>query len=167
MDTLRIKYAVSMEDFLDAQRADRALRQGRHSATIITIGCVVLATLGVVYVVLHPAETAGYILIVCAVFLPLMRGPALLQEVRRQYRLDKNLQYEVTMEIDGDGIVSSNLVDSGRTLWQGFHRALEANSVFTLYPSDKIVVIIPKRAFTPEQLTEFRELLARKIPQKK
>jgi hypothetical protein len=47
--------------------------------------------------------------------------------------------------------------------WATYISWAEDESVFVLFPQPRLYVPIPKRAFTDEQLTEFREILQRKM----
>jgi hypothetical protein len=63
------------------------------------------------------------------------------------------------VEISPEGLhVRTSLVDS-KMAWDLFRDWSESKDVFTLYHGQNIVVPIPKRAMTPEQQSEFRELL--------
>jgi hypothetical protein len=48
--------------------------------------------------------------------------------------------------------------------WKNFIRVHEAKSQFLFYSSPFFFNIVPKRAFTPEQLTAFRALIAHYVP---
>jgi len=51
--------------------------------------------------------------------------------------------------------------------WQAFIRCVEGKNQFLLYSSPACFHIIPKRAFTSDQLAEFRELLAQNIQERR
>jgi hypothetical protein len=64
-----------------------------------------------------------------------------------------------TVEISSEGLhVRSSLVDS-KMVWDLFRDWTESKDVFTLYHGQDIVVPSPKRAMTPDQQSEVRELL--------
>jgi hypothetical protein len=69
-------------------------------------------------------------------------------------------------EIDETGIKTFRKGARMEIEWSAFHSRMETATGFALF-YESIFFPFPKRAFTPEQLTEFRELIARKIPQKK
>jgi len=48
--------------------------------------------------------------------------------------------------------------------WDNFVRFLESDDIFVLFHSDLIFNILPKRAFTTDEVDRFRELILRKIP---
>jgi len=52
---------------------------------------------------------------------------------------------------------------SSRLQWSGFVNWVEEKQVFALFTSPKAFIVLPKRAFTPEQVAEFRELLRQNI----
>ena len=47
--------------------------------------------------------------------------------------------------------------------WNHYNKWIEDESVFVLFTSAIIFVLIPKRAFDPKQLVLFREMLHAKI----
>jgi hypothetical protein len=73
----------------------------------------------------------------------------------------------VTLAITEEGISSHTPTADTRRKWADYNGWRESQNVFAVMHSGTQFSSIPKRAFTPEQLAEFRELLARKIPQKK
>lgn len=48
--------------------------------------------------------------------------------------------------------------------WNNFIRYLEGKNHFLLYTSRALFTVVPKRAFGPQQLSEFRTILAQNIP---
>ena len=69
-----------------------------------------------------------------------------------------------TVLIDETGIHWRWNWSSSDLEWKNYIRCLEAKNQFLLYPSPAHFNIVPKRAFTPEQMAEFRTLIAQNIP---
>jgi hypothetical protein len=67
------------------------------------------------------------------------------------------------MEASNSGLhVRSEHYDA-RLNWSTYIGWAEGESVFVLFPQPRIYVPIPKRAFSTEQLGQFREILRRNI----
>jgi hypothetical protein len=82
---------------------------------------------------------------------------------RSQLRGSPSAKSAVTMDISESGVhMRSQYVDSNMA-WPTFVRCVEEERVFALFMSPKSAIPIPKRAFAPNQLEEFRELIRRKL----
>jgi hypothetical protein len=80
---------------------------------------------------------------------------------------EAQLRREVTVEFSDDGIRSENSAGNSETKWIAFIGYAESDSVFLIYLTKKLFFIIPKSAFSSDDLKEFRELLQQKLPLKK
>ncbi len=69
----------------------------------------------------------------------------------------------MTMEASDTGLTVHTAHADSKASWSAYVAWAETKSVFVILPQPRIYVPIPKRAFTPEQLVEFRELLGRHI----
>ena len=69
-------------------------------------------------------------------------------------------------EIDEWGVKTFREGAQMQVEWKAFTVSIETSNTFALF-YESIFFPLPKRAFTPEQLAEFRDLLARKLPPKK
>jgi YcxB-like protein len=88
-------------------------------------------------------------------------GPKL--QARVQFRRMPSAQIPMTVIATDSGMqIRSSHYDS-QVSWSTYIGWAEDVSVFVLFPQPRIYVPIPKRAFTSEQLDEFRELLRRNI----
>ena len=72
----------------------------------------------------------------------------------------------VEMNETGVEIIRTSGDADVRYRWQAFVKQLESESLYLLFPTEMSFVIIPKRALTPDQQTELRDLLAAHIPSK-
>ena len=64
---------------------------------------------------------------------------------------------------DADGLHVAWTGGSANMNWSNLVRYIEAKNQFLLYTSPACFNIIPKRALTPEQLSDFRSLLQERI----
>jgi hypothetical protein len=82
---------------------------------------------------------------------------------KRSYRKDKGLHEEISMEISESGIRATGQNFEGTFGWAVYIRFLESESILLLYPSPNMFHIFPKRAFSPDQLELFLELIRGKL----
>lgn len=87
--------------------------------------------------------------------------------VNRQVKGSPIAQSPITLNISEDAIEVHNAHVDSRAAWSAYIGWGERKSVFIVLPQPKMYVTIPKRAFTEEQITAFRELLRSKIVPKK
>jgi hypothetical protein len=82
---------------------------------------------------------------------------------RRQFRGSPSAQSPMTIEATDAGLALNSPYADSKLSWSAFVAWAEGEFVFVILPQPRIYVPIPKRAFTSEQLNEFRELLGRNI----
>jgi hypothetical protein len=82
---------------------------------------------------------------------------------RQQYRSTPTAQTPITIETSETGLYIQSAHADSRVAWSAYAAWGENNTVFVILPQSRIYVPIPKRAFSAEQLVEFRELLGRNI----
>jgi hypothetical protein len=82
---------------------------------------------------------------------------------RRQFRSAPSAQAPITMTVSDEGVAFRSQYTDSKVAWSLFVRWLDGKSVFALLQSNVVFNVIPKRAFSPDQLAEFREILRRKI----
>jgi hypothetical protein len=70
---------------------------------------------------------------------------------------------EKTLLADNDGIKATTATTSSSVNWSVFKKWIENSNYIFLHYNNLRFAIIPKRAFTNEQLTEFKTLLSEKI----
>lgn len=87
--------------------------------------------------------------------------------VYRQIKGSPTAQSPTTVNISDEGLEVQNPHANSRALWSAYIDWGERKSVFIVLPQPRMYVTIPKRAFTEEQITAFRELLRSKIVPKK
>ena len=84
--------------------------------------------------------------------------------VRRQFLKQPAAHGPRTVTLDEHGIRSRWAGGSSDVEWKNYIRTVEGKDIVLLYFSPAYFNMIPKRAFTPEQWNELRELLKAKIP---
>lgn len=82
---------------------------------------------------------------------------------RSQFRGSRAAKAPITLDITDTGLqFRSQHVDS-KVDWTAYVKWLEQKTIFALFSNPKIFVVIPKRAFTVDQVSEFRELLRQHV----
>jgi hypothetical protein len=82
---------------------------------------------------------------------------------KRQFQGNPAAQLPTTLTTSDEGLHFASSHSSGNASWKMYVRFEETKDNFVLFSSPVVFHPIPKRAFTPEQLTEFRTLLQRHI----
>jgi hypothetical protein len=107
-----------------------------------------------------PPNSFAIFLTVCFVFLPIA-------SLRRLSILVKSnpglFVSEVSLNADSNGIKVNSAVASSSLNWSAFKKWTENSKYIFVLLGDFQALTIPKRAFTNEQLTEFKTLLSDKI----
>ena len=85
------------------------------------------------------------------------------QAVRKAYRKNPSLQQQLTAQIDNDGVDVTSEVSQSKRLWTGFTGYCETKNVWLLYQTTLSFLVIPKAAFSSEQLDAFRTLVRAKL----
>lgn len=163
---MTVSYQGTLEDFVEAARAFSGQRwYGRWaSPSLYVIGTLtIVGTLYYAWEYGGEAYPLGLILGVTLLALP----AAMRAGVVSTFKQRTSFQRPVTLGICDEAVEVTTAESTGKLEWSAFHKTVEAKNVFLLFLDPLYYIVVPKRAFTPEQLAEFRELLARKIPQKK
>lgn len=72
----------------------------------------------------------------------------------------------MTVEASDEGLVVQTAHGNSKVSWSAYVAWAEGKSVFVILPQPRIYIPIPKRAFSNEQLDQFREILRRNIGRK-
>jgi hypothetical protein len=72
-------------------------------------------------------------------------------------------QGTVNLQISESSLHLETPKSDATLLFTALVRYVEGKTTFSLYTTPRIFITVPKRAFTPEQLAEFRQLLEQKI----
>ncbi len=170
---MHITYQFSQRDFLDAVSTGRKynamLRWFRYIAFLFFIFTVITFALTVWGIVLRRTPIVFSDVVVQLAFIVMWVGilwglPR--YEAGKQFRQQPAVQGERQLNIGPEGLVTVTPVSRSETSWKTFIRWGESKTVFLLFTSPACFSIIPKRAFTPEQLIEFRAMLQQHIGNK-
>ena len=67
------------------------------------------------------------------------------------------------MFVDAEGLKTEGELERRETRWPAFTKYRETENLFILYEGARLLRVFPKRAFSSQELDEFRALLASKI----
>lgn len=81
----------------------------------------------------------------------------------RSFRNDRRFLHDFTSDISDEGFHIQTFSEDSQTKWAAFVRVLESDKIFMLFHSEWIFIIIPKRAFGPAEVDQFRELVRRNV----
>jgi YcxB-like protein len=101
----------------------------------------------------------GAYLILCRTII----GPRRLKKEFAQY---PDHGSDRTMEFHDQGILFQTSLSRGEIDWARFTRFVETDQLFVLLAPPRMLYTIPKRVFSLEELSQFRQLLQRKLPGK-
>lgn len=102
----------------------------------------------------------------CLAYLAFYFGFRLPQRLKKIFRQQKSLHSPYSIEVNDDLIFVKAETGESRLPWNHFIKWKENKPLITLYQSDILLHIIPKRCFaSPDELGQFRELLIKKIGQ--
>jgi len=82
---------------------------------------------------------------------------------RWEFRRMPSAQIPVTVAVTDSGLRTQSQFGDSQVAWSAYMGWGEEKSVFIILPHPRIYVPIPKRAFTAEQVNEFREILKKNI----
>lgn len=155
-----VRYLLTESEFVAAQRALISHRMRRRmlwlvvAATLVAAGLYVLDHLfsALLFVVVFP-------LLVAAMWLLLLPLAG-----RRLYRRIPSEQREQRVEYSADGLMFESAMAHATVRWSAYSHYLETDRLFLLHQPTRVVVPLPKRAFPPDELARFRELLVAHVP---
>ena len=160
---MEVTYKLTQEDFVDSFIAHR---HRRWSFRILVSITSIFFGGSLFLIVLRPtAETVSNVapmLAVAAVWgVLLWVSPR--KGGRSQFTKQPSAQGLITLIWDTSGVHWRWDGGTANIEYKNFIRFLESKHHFLLYSSPACFNIVPKRAFTPEQLSEFRSLLGEHI----
>ena len=164
---MEVTYQLTVDDYHRAIKAYRTRTAFLRWMFRAGVGVMVLAfSAGILLFVLEPHGNAIKnllpLLVVCALWsFSLWAAPHL--SARRQFRGSPSANNPVTLEASDAGLHFRTAHSDSRGDWTAYVRWLEEERVFAVFPNSRIFIAIPKRAFTADQVSEFRELLREKI----
>jgi hypothetical protein len=164
---MEVTYELTQRDVFDsliAHRSGSAFRKWTFRLSLslaLIVGGTSLLELAVRP---HGANLANFALTLAlaaiwAVFL--WAGPW--WRARNLYLKQPSAQGPITVLADAGGLHWRWNGGSSDLEWKHYIRHLESKRQFLLYSSPVLFIIVPKRALTPEQVSEFRTLLAQNL----
>jgi hypothetical protein len=100
----------------------------------------------------------------CLAYLAFLFAFLVPRRARKTFRQQKTLQLPYSYELTDELIIATAEYGGTKLTWDYFQKWKEGKTIFTVYQSDRIMQMIPKRVFTsPEEMAQFRELLTKKI----
>jgi YcxB-like protein len=169
---MKISYRITREDFIDAQKLHRSkghsavVRAIRLGAKLVAVAIFLILLAWVVISGdrgLWPSLAPLFILGIIWAFAMWVWAPFYW---RRCYAKDRRLQHDFTADISEDGIHLESLDFDAKLKWALYLRFLESDRVFLLYQTNRMFNLLPKAAFGPGEIEEFRQLAHRKLPDK-
>jgi hypothetical protein len=167
---VQVTFQLTAEDYRQGLLAWRNLRTWRRwsiRASAIFLGLILLISIAQLFVASASFVSAlpGLVFSVGALIL-IWATPSL--SARRQFRNTPSAHDPMSIEASDAGLEIHSVHADSKVAWSTYMAWGEGKAVFVILPQPRIYVPIPKRAFTVEQLNEFRELLRRNIkPQPK
>ena len=161
---MKIRYRYRIEDFEDicvtAERLVPRVRRMRLAS--IVLGCVLSVAPFLTSAGLWPPDSFLLGMEPMALCLIVCGFQSTRKRARKMYAAAVT-EKEFEAEIGEDGIMTTSAVARGESKWEAFQRVIEGGEAIALV-SDAMMYLFPKRAFTSEQLEEFKSLIAARVP---
>ena len=138
-----------------------------YRAAIVVL--IVMLLSGIALLVVGPSLKVKYLSLFAlgmpiVGFLSLWGAPHI--HARMQYRRMPSAQTSVTMTVSEPGLRVLFEYGDSQVKWSAYIGWAEGAAVFVLFPQPRLYVPIPKRAFSPDQLDQFRDILRRNVGKK-
>lgn len=170
-EPIRIVFAYTPDDYVEGRRRCIGLFPKRKNASAWMTLIVVTAIGGPLMILSDPTDHQAIVLgsVVAGFGLwGLYAWSATLWRFyfggRREFPLIEVLQGNREMQFDEMGHATRGPRYFCQLSWETYRGFIEKPNVFLLSQPPGLYVTIPKRAFSPDQLTHFRELLSQKVP---
>jgi len=162
---MHLQYQLTKDDYLKAQDLHQKASGmvARASVYVLPMFGVLLIAVSAVNLLNSPRNWAIFFFgCLWGLFLMFNRKIALI----RSFGKETKLQQSVEADISEEEFRSVGTTGETRTKWAGFDRYAESDDLFLLYTGPRIFFALPKRAFGPGEVEQFRELLRGKLPAK-
>jgi F0F1-type ATP synthase assembly protein I len=167
---IELSYQVTEDEFLEAG-FEQAKRKGTiqvlKASTIIFVG--IYALLGIYMLnfgrAMHDTgwTMVGVFILGIAVAFPFIKRnrlqKALQKLLRNNYQGAPFMHSPVQARMDDSGIFMQYISGSSVNTWEGHQSSFETNNLIVVMQTTTHMRVFPKRAFTANQLAEFRQLL--------
>lgn len=168
---MEVTYELTPRDFFDSLIAhrNRSALVKWSFRVIVSVVCL-LAVLGLLQLALRPTaqtlSTFGPIFALALMWVALLWASPWWSS-RKQFSKQPGAQGPRTMVLDAAGVHWRWNGGSADVEWKNYIRFLECKNEFLLYSSPAVFNVVPKRALTPEQTSELRDLFAQNISSKR
>jgi YcxB-like protein len=164
---MEVSYQLEVEDFrqgiLAYRKKSAFLRWGIRLGAAFAI---FLICLGIVLLALRPQSSTFLnlrpLFVLCVFWLILLWGSPYLS-ARQQLRGYPSAKAPIKLEVSDSGLHFQSEYADSRLSWPSFVTWVEEKTVFALFTNRRLFIPIPRRAFSVEQLVQFREMLRGKI----
>jgi len=167
---IEVNYELTWRDFLSAIKLSRP-RIARYVtwllalfAVVAVVGEIVLLAFSKENLRLQLAAMSLRPLVVLAVLWWLLARFGIYLSAKKQFRGSPGSQVPINLVILEEGLRFKTSLSDSTTSWKSFIKYSENSEVFVIRPSPVIFNVIPKRAFTEDQIRVFRETLQRNMP---
>jgi hypothetical protein len=161
---MKIAYRITEEDFMHAHDLFIANEKWtrRMSRRIMpwTGGLMLLLSILILSLAKDPFVAVPFGLM-GAYFL--YCGFALRRFFRKLYRKDQRYHHEITADISEEGVHVVTPSADTQLKWSAIVRFLESDKIFMFFYAEWNFSVVPKRAFAPDEIDPYRDLLHRKI----
>lgn len=164
---MEVNYQLTVDDFRRAIKTYRTRTPFLSWTVRVGIGFAILIfATGVTLLILEPHGHAFRNLIPLYIFYTLWTlvfwtSPYL--SARSQFRGSPSATAPITLDVTDAGLHFRSQHTDSKVDWSAYVKWLEEKTIFALFPTPKIFIVIPKRAFTVDQVSEFRELLRQHV----
>jgi hypothetical protein len=123
-----------------------------------------LAVSGFRAVACHDDWVVPAVLVGVLAYLTFVFGLRLPARLKKIFRQQKSLHSPYQMEITEEFVFTKSVVGESKLTWDYFRKWKEGKTLITLYQSDVMLHIFPKRCFaSPDDVAQFRQLLLAKL----
>lgn len=164
---MQVTYQLTPEDFYQgflAWRSQRKWQKWTRWVAYFVVGAALLISLLTLFFYRSASTTPvarGGVAFGVIWFAWMLLAPRFL--LRRQFRNHPIAQSAIGLNASETGLEIHSAHSDSKVAWSAYVRWGESESAFVLMPQPRIYITIPKRAFSAEQIGEFRGMLQRNI----
>jgi hypothetical protein len=160
---MQFTYSLSEAEFLEYFELVRPFRRARRRLRLLALFAAAISLI-LAYgfrpqMRLFFIFLAGFVLLL-SFLVAFVSGTV----VKRTFRQNSILSAEKRVDFGPEKISSDTASQHVELKWSSFIKVGESTNVLVLFIAKNMGMAIPKRIFTPDQLLEFRALLAQKVP---
>jgi len=162
---MEVRFQRTLGDYLEVIAAQRVTSLRRKILYVLAfipvyiLGVILLMSFGLTQAQGSLALLAGMIILGRLISFAYSRW------LRRDFKRHPNFALPVRMWFDDSGVHSESDAWSAVTKWTAYLGRRETKNLFLLYLGARLADVIPKRAFSSDELIEFRKLVIAKLPE--